>query len=650
MKISQVRIRRYRSIVDLELHLDDYTALVGANGVGKSSILYALDWFFNGGTLSRADAHETAARPYDPANSDIDVEVTFVELTDNDRAALGRYGRGMVCRLRRTWNAESGAEKMFGNSMGGPGFRAVEAATPIAAMRRAYRSTREEFSELPDVLTKADIAAALAAWEDDPANRDRLVEVPADDASHMFGIGGAAVLSRCIRYVLVPASTELAAELGQATKGSALQQLLGNIAATVANAEIQQWTSANSEVIAGLAKRVESQVDAATTAHSARVNALLGDLVPSAKLTLVPTYPDWLPRADVTVRAQISVNGQRTDVGRQGHGTQRALLLAVLQSLVPAGDEPAGHSPDRFPALVVSIEEPEIFQHPVRARHFARVLSSLSSKPGAQVLLATHSPYFVLPEQVESLRRCRLEDDGTAVDFTSVGKIAALTDRGESQVLRNLEKAIPTAFSEAFFAETVLLVEGDTDRVLVEALSARLGLEIDANGTCIISVGGKQGLRTAYALLRSIGVEVYVLVDGDSGKAERKHPNPGEDQQEVWQSTKKATDDVVSWLLSDGATAYTYGEPTRTTERWTFLQDDLEMELEGWPEFCSELGSLGASLRGKDVAAYRAAALAAGMVGLPESLRDLMDSIHKFSQNARLDPSGEPSADEGGAG
>ena len=40
-----------------------------------------------------------------------------------------------------------------------------------------------------------------------------------------------------------------------------------------------------------------------------------------------------------------------------------------------------------LPALIICIEEPEIYQHPIRARSFARVLVELSKKEKVQVFL-----------------------------------------------------------------------------------------------------------------------------------------------------------------------------------------------------------------------------------------------------------------------
>lgn len=52
MYISRLRVKNFRSLVDVDLELDGYTALVGLNDSGKSNILRALNLFFNGQTDS----------------------------------------------------------------------------------------------------------------------------------------------------------------------------------------------------------------------------------------------------------------------------------------------------------------------------------------------------------------------------------------------------------------------------------------------------------------------------------------------------------------------------------------------------------------------------------------------------------------------
>lgn len=57
MRLSRVYVSNYRSLKDFEVQIDDYTALVGANGTGKSSLLYALEWFYEGPPLEALDIH-----------------------------------------------------------------------------------------------------------------------------------------------------------------------------------------------------------------------------------------------------------------------------------------------------------------------------------------------------------------------------------------------------------------------------------------------------------------------------------------------------------------------------------------------------------------------------------------------------------------
>ena len=109
-----------------------------------------------------------------------------------------------------------------------------------------------------------------------------------------------------------------------------------------------------------------------------------------------------------TIKAQeINFKGSLSNFG---HGLQRSFLLAILQELALIEIEPEeGDSPDQSsshhdrPTLIFACEEPELYQHPPQARHLNNVLRDLS-KSESQVLLTTHSPYFVSGEAFEEIR------------------------------------------------------------------------------------------------------------------------------------------------------------------------------------------------------------------------------------------------------
>ncbi len=206
MRISEVHIHSYRCIRDLALSVDDYTVMVGPNGSGKSCVLYALDWFFNGGSLSADDLYCTSCEPTDlecevPAT--IDVEVSFSHLSEEDKRILEKYGRGDIARFRRSWSSADGNVKMVGNSSQGPGFAEVRALSRVTEMRPLYRALREAHPSLADVSSRDDILAELAGWESDPTNLDQLKEVGDADATHMFGFDGPNTIAKRVRFVLI---------------------------------------------------------------------------------------------------------------------------------------------------------------------------------------------------------------------------------------------------------------------------------------------------------------------------------------------------------------------------------------------------------------------------------------------------------------
>ena len=47
MKLTEIKIKNFRSFKDENIPLEDYTCLVGPNGTGKSAVLMALNVFFS---------------------------------------------------------------------------------------------------------------------------------------------------------------------------------------------------------------------------------------------------------------------------------------------------------------------------------------------------------------------------------------------------------------------------------------------------------------------------------------------------------------------------------------------------------------------------------------------------------------------------
>ena len=593
MRLTRVAIRNYRPHQETVVQFDDLTILIGANGTGKSAVLYALDWLFNGNPPSRSDLCIFAADNSEPATH-IDVEAEFNNLSDADRSILEKYGRKDVARFRRSWSEETG-DKIIGDSLQGPGFaklRNLASSGTAAELRAAYNELRSKVSGLPPYKSKSAATQALDTWESDPKNQESLVPIHNADASHLFGFAGQGILRNCFRMILVPASADLASEVGEAGKGSVLSQVIGTLTADVVRSARAEWEEANREKIDQLSESIRNAIYESTRLQGEQINSHLKELVPEASVLLRGEPPPWSIKGDPTVVADVEIAGHKISLDRQGHGIQRAVMISALQSLaidplmeksgkLEGQDEAAQTDPSAVgsqrPTVLLGLEEPEIYQHPIRARHFGRVLGNISHRPDIQVVLATHSPYLISPERFSDLRRFEKHGDKIRVHATTAQQVASGEGVTIDRLRKTLMRDLKGEFSEAFFAEVVVLVEGETDRAFIETLAERLDKPLDRYGIAVLDVKSKFNLDATWSILRGLEIPCYVVFDEDE---------PG-----------SAATVSLERLLSkdDGSTGMCY----------RMFRPDLEAELKGWSSVAESLEKKGT----KNAYHYRQAVL-----------------------------------------
>jgi len=665
MKISKVNIRNYHSLEDFELLVDNYSILIGPNGSGKSSVLYALDWFFNDRKLEASDIHnflDDAGNPshtseeiaQNPEIETIQVVVTFSELTARDRSLLQSYGKGETAVFRKTWRLSDNITKFVGNAFQGSGFSELRTTRLVSEMRTAYNTLRGNINNLPDLgpsPSKENILAALQQWEDEPLNAARLVQINDADANHMFGFNGPNVMKSCITFTLIPASCDMTTDIAQNKKGSTLNTLIGTLMNNAGAAAKQAWIENHRTEITNLTTEMKRAIDASTNLQSRRINGKLERFIPAATIEFGTTIPDWIPNPAPEISTKVSIDGSQRDISKQGDGVQRAVMIAMFESLVPdreylegiyVPDPELGETENRerfdetltqIPAMIISIEEPEIYQHPVRARAFGRTLYELSTQANAQVIIATHSPYFVHPKQFESIRRFSLQEGCTTCKSSTFTQIAHICNIVEPNIRRIVDLHLPTTFSEGFFSDKVALVEGVTDKAVLEAIADKMDMPFDCNGVSMLAMNGKDGMQIPYQILETLEIPAYIVVDGDSLSAQRKHPRNLTKQTNSDNTIRTSTEGVIAWLPAPTNTVighypYTYRDPSIITDKFTFWCDDIESELENWTSFKIALTAIGGTLRSdKNLQIYRQAVMEADIDDIPETLKKCVEAI-----------------------
>jgi predicted ATP-dependent endonuclease of OLD family len=286
--------------------------------------------------------------------------------------------------------------------------------------------------------------------------------------------------------------------------------------------------------------------------------------------------------------------------------------------------------------ICLAIEEPELFQHPVQAQTFAKVLRSLVEDPSKriQVTYATHSPYFVEARHFDQVRRLtRSTDDAPVVTVHSAtvgevkGKLAGVIS--DNTVERQLDGIISNQLSVALFAHKAFLVEGTTECSVFYGLADKGAVgSLEARGVSIVPVGGKSSIPLAHAILTSLGIPTYALFDGDGGFEARASAN-GKTQDKI-------DGERAGHIAANRAALRYFGldevdfPTTQVADNVAIFEDHLEALIEGsWPEWVTSCQAIeeAADIRlSKNQLAYRMATLeATGIV--PEMLTGILARV-----------------------
>jgi predicted ATP-dependent endonuclease of OLD family len=219
-----------------------------------------------------------------------------------------------------------------------------------------------------------------------------------------------------------------------------------------------------------------------------------------------------------------------------GHGLQRAIILTVLEYVArrrSSPDEKDGSFEEPQSDIILAIEEPEIYQHPTKQRLFRNVLKDLSSSFSKQtgirlqIICVTHSPLFVDIARCDEVRLLRKQHPPHPyVSVTSVTLEACSRFLGTyagkpeaehftpNQLAARLHVFTPE-IAEGFFAKKVVLVEGVSDKAMIEALFANLGRSCLAEGIVVANAGGKNNIDKLGIIFRELGIPTYIIIDND---------------------------------------------------------------------------------------------------------------------------------------
>jgi hypothetical protein len=576
MRIGRVRVQGFRCLEDLDIAFDDVTTLIGPNGVGKSSFLRALDWFFNGTPAtgpSVADLHPAAM------DKRIRVEVEFVDLTATDRAKLGSYAPPGIERvlLWRTWTDDT--DVFSGNARAYGPFGEIRATPGAMQKRTLYNELREARPDLglPTASSAPQVESALQAWESE--HPDQLTDAEISTTTRFFGFLGDAKLGGLFDFVFVSADLRAAEETEDSRNATIGRLLERTIDRSQITTEIDGLIDVlNSKQADLVAEHLTAQLDALAVDLTAVINQFT--VGREVKLDVSPAAVKVSPLQFVT---HILDGTVQTTVSGQGHGFQRALLIAALKMVAERGRQ----DPDSG-TILLAIEEPELYQHPSQARSFARNLRRLAEDPdqALQVVYATHSPWFIEPGAFHQIRRLRrVVDDGEPRTVVTAASHQRVIDSlagimSEATVRKQIDKACPQQLAEAVFADSLILVEGETDKAVFEAIAARDGGFATRNAA-VIDVSGKDSLPLCRAILDSLDIPTLLVADND---LDHRLDTDDEQSEKAREAESRAKRSNRRLLKAIGNAEEDWPAEGLTAGELAFLSPNLEAYLRlAWP-------------------------------------------------------------------
>lgn len=201
-------------------------------------------------------------------------------------------------------------------------------------------------------------------------------------------------------------------------------------------------------------------------------------------------------------------------INKRGSGVRRLILLNFFRA-----EAERKVASTHAPSVIYAIEEPETSQHPSNQEMLIRALLSLSARSDCQILVTTHVPALAGLLPIDGLRFIEQTADGVSVYF------------GDDSVLDQISNSLGVLPDRGVTgAKGLLLVEGPSDVTFVghaaKCLHAanHIPSTLDAKQICMVAIGGCGNLKhwVTKKLAEQFGIPWAILLDSDLGTTEEE--------------------------------------------------------------------------------------------------------------------------------
>jgi len=210
---------------------------------------------------------------------------------------------------------------------------------------------------------------------------------------------------------------------------------------------------------------------------------------------------------------------------------------------------------------LIALEEPENSLSPHYLGRIVNAINSVIGKGDAQALIATHAPSIIKRIPPEHIRYLRLSAN-RCTKITNI-ILPEKSDEGYKFVREAIQ-----AFPEIYFSRLVVLVEGDSEEIVLPRILQAKEASVDESAVTIAPLGGRH-VNHFWRLLSALEIPYLTLLDLDvarygAGWGRIKYVN---DQLIKFEPTKKLPDHwtLPKWDTTDAPirTYYNFENPPK---------------------------------------------------------------------------------------
>ena len=524
MRLKSIKIQNFRKLNDVEINCGDATFLIGANNAGKSSTLDVIEYLVTDKKLDNACRSKYIGEDGEELvkTEDVIIEGCF----DNVQASIVNQ-RGFNSSRLNSYTDEGGNEKYS--------FNYRVRLTPDGKNHREIQMHQQKLKDVfvdcrkwQDYIDKGasaeifsdvdDLNRNLTAMEKKELeeNYPSLFEVQ-ENNEWFENPGGIAanVLSKLPRFLKIKA--EVLSEEMDAAKSGTLHDLLSYMFDDIRkNSEHYKKAS---EELQKLSKEMDPNDENGAFGQLMNdLNKVVDDVFPKASINVdtdLTKAESLKPIFDVTMSSNVT-----TDVLHQGTGLVRSAVFALLR-FNKQRTENIGNEDDR--GLIIGFEEPELFLHPNAAENMRRVIYELADS-NSQIVATTHSPYMIdlsqKPKQVLNSYTIGVNDFANVIAFNLTDAFRKIQD--DDKVRVKMIQKIDDYVARVFFAQKVIIVEGDTEDIVFKRTIEVMPEEVKkivSSKYQIIKATGKATMISFIRYLKALSVDLFVVHDEDAGTA-----------------------------------------------------------------------------------------------------------------------------------